>query len=183
MLTLSAHPRNSHFEAGKGQNRPEAPQGHIAGDHERDEARAAEEQQRGTHAERAVRADFNALRLGLHFGRSPGSSEAGLRFDGTAGHFLFKSKTYERKPAPHVFATANVRLPVRHEREHRQRLASQHPFQARQVLRGSLAAVGSIEFATQPAQFDAARLDRLLRQQGMIQAPQPHADDQKRWDV
>ncbi|HWM66730.1 MAG TPA: hypothetical protein VNO35_09100 [Steroidobacteraceae bacterium] len=58
--------QDPHFETGKGQDRPETPQGHNAGDHERDGAHTAKDQQRGAHAEGAVRTDFDALRLGLH---------------------------------------------------------------------------------------------------------------------
>ena len=65
-----AHPQRPsqerHFEARKRQNGPEALCGHEPGDGKRDGAHSAEKQECGAHAERTVRADFDALQLGLH---------------------------------------------------------------------------------------------------------------------
>jgi len=55
-----------HFESRERQHRPEALGRHQAGNPERHKTHAAKKKHCGTNAERAVRTDFNALRLGVH---------------------------------------------------------------------------------------------------------------------
>jgi hypothetical protein len=72
MAPLHAGPerpsQKNHFQPGERQYWPEAAGGHDCGNGERNEADAAEKQQSGANAERAMRADFDALRLGVHSG-------------------------------------------------------------------------------------------------------------------
>ena len=63
---LQCPTQQRHFESRERQHRPEALGGHQARDPERYKAHAAEKQHCGTNAERAVRTDFNALRVGVH---------------------------------------------------------------------------------------------------------------------
>ena len=97
--------------------------------------------------------------------------------DGTAGDFLFKSKTYERKSAADLFTAANIGLPIEREREHRQRRASEHALQACQVFPASLQR--GIDFVRHPAgEFRSICFNGPLRQYRVIQASQAQPHDQ-----
>src|ERR1700761_15910 len=91
---LQRPPQERHFQPRERQYRPEPFKGHDPGNGEGDKTYTAEKQQGGANAERAMRTDLDAMRLGVHFNAAVYFSwlvsERVVSADTTAADFLFK---------------------------------------------------------------------------------------------
>src|SRR3569833_904744 len=128
MLTHNAHPRNaiSRPENGStGQNPLNVMNPAIANE-------TAHMPPKNRKAVRTLSEQCGQISMRCSSGCTVAGSLSGLTHDGTEGHFLFKSKTYERKMARELFAAANVGVSrLRYAGEDRQRRFSHDSLEGR----------------------------------------------------